>query len=49
MQGGHSIDEISRLTGHTTVTVKILKDDCPVGNGHYDSEGQENLPLMNRM
>ena len=36
--GGHSIDEISRLTGHTTVTIKkYLKDDCPVGNGHYDS------------
>lgn len=33
----HSIDEISRLTGHTTLTVKnYLKDDCPVSNGHYD-------------
>lgn len=35
---GHAIDEIMRLTGHTTVTIKnYLKDDCPLNNGHYDS------------
>ena len=34
---GHAIDEIMRLTGHTTVTIKnYLKDDCPLSNGHYD-------------
>lgn len=35
---GHAIDEIMRLTGHTTVTIKnYLKDDCPLSNGHYDN------------
>ena len=35
---GHAIDEIMRLTGHTTVTIKnYLKDGCPLNNGHYDS------------
>lgn len=34
---GHAIDEIMRLTGHTTSTIhKYLKDDCPLSNGHYD-------------
>lgn len=34
---GHEIDEIIRLTGHATATVKkYLKDDCPLSNGHYD-------------
>lgn len=34
---GHAIDEIMRLTGHTTVTIKnYLKEDCPLNNGHYD-------------
>lgn len=41
---GHSIDEISRLTGHTTVTIKkYLKEDCPVSNGHYDSRRPRKL------
>ena len=34
---GHSIDEISRITGHAKRTVKTyLKEDCPLINGHYD-------------
>ncbi len=34
---GHTVDEITRLTGHTTVTVnKYLKADCQLNNGHYD-------------
>ena len=34
---GHSLEEISRLTGHTRQTVsKYLKDDCPLDNGRYD-------------
>lgn len=34
---GHSIDEITRLTGHISQTViKYLKDDCSTSNGHYD-------------
>jgi hypothetical protein len=34
---GHAVDEITRITGHTTVTVnKYLRPDCPVNNGHYD-------------
>lgn len=35
---GHAIDEITRLTGHTSLTVKnYLKEDYPVTNGHYGS------------
>lgn len=34
---GHAIDEVSRLTGHTTLTIKkYLKEDCSANNGHYD-------------
>lgn len=34
---GHAIDEITRLTSHTTFTVtKYLDLNCPLGNGHYD-------------
>ena len=34
---GHSIDEIMRLTGHTTVTIRnYLKDEYIMDNGHYD-------------
>ncbi|MDO4327691.1 MAG: transposase [bacterium] len=34
---GHSIDEITRITGHVTKTVKTyLKENCPLVNGHYD-------------
>lgn len=34
---GHAIDEITRLTGHTSLTVRnYLKEDYPVSNGHYD-------------
>lgn len=34
---GHAIDEISRLTGHTYLTIKnYLKEDCSANNGHYD-------------
>jgi predicted transcriptional regulator len=34
---GHAIDEILRLTGHATLTIKnYLKEDCSVNNGHYD-------------
>ena len=34
---GHAIDEITRLTGHTTSTVtKYLDLNCPLSNGHYD-------------
>lgn len=34
---GHSVEEISRLTGHTRQTVSnYLKDDYPLDNGHYD-------------
>lgn len=34
---GNSIDEISRLTGHTEVTIKkYLKENCPTSDGHYD-------------
>lgn len=34
---GHAFDEITRLTGHTSLTVKnYLKEDYPVTNGHYD-------------
>lgn len=34
---GHAIDEITRLTGHTTRTIQnYLKEDCPLSNGHYD-------------
>ena len=35
---GHSIDEIMRLTGHTTVTIRnYLKDEYIMDNGHYDN------------
>lgn len=35
---GCSIDEISRLTGHTPKTVYLYLDpNCPLANGHYDS------------
>ena len=34
---GHSINEITRLTGHVARTVKnYLKKDCSLINGHYD-------------
>lgn len=34
---GYAIDEITRLTGHTTSTVtKYLDLNCPLSNGHYD-------------
>lgn len=34
---GHAIDEISRLTGHATLTIKnYLKDNCSANNGRYD-------------
>ena len=34
---GHSINEITRLTGHVARTVKnYLKKDCSLVNGHYD-------------
>lgn len=36
--GGHSIEEITRITGHGHVIVKkYLKKDCPIHNGHYDT------------
>lgn len=35
---GHSVDEITRLTGHTLLTVNnYLKEDCSYSNGHYDN------------
>lgn len=35
---GHSVDEITRLTGHTLLTVNnYLKEDCSHSNGHYDN------------
>lgn len=35
---GHAVDEITRITGHTTLTVNnYLKADCPINNGHYDN------------
>ena len=35
---GHTVDEITRITGHTTVTVNnYLKSDCPINNGRYDN------------
>lgn len=34
---GNAIDEISRLTGHSILTINnYLKEDCPTNNGHYD-------------
>ena len=34
---GHSINEITRITGHVTRTVKkYLKDECSLVNGRYD-------------
>lgn len=34
---GHAVDEITRITGHTTVTVnKYLRAGGPINNGHYD-------------
>lgn len=35
---GHSIDEITRITGHISQTVKkYLDKNCPLCNGHYDN------------
>ena len=43
---GHTINEIMRLTGHMTVTIKnYLKDECPFNNGHYDSRVPRKLAL----
>ncbi|WP_242992464.1 transposase [Faecalicatena contorta] len=47
---GHSVDEITRLTGHTLLTVNnYLKDNCSLSNGHYDDKSTlESLLLMSR-
>ena len=35
---GHSVEEISKLTGHTRKTVtNYLRHDCSLVNGHYDN------------
>ena len=35
---GHAVDEVTRITGHTRVTVNnYLKADCPINNGRYDN------------
>ncbi|GLC82517.1 hypothetical protein [Lacrimispora brassicae] len=40
----HAIDEITRLTGHTTSTVKNhLKEDCSANNGPYDRRMPDKL------
>ncbi|MHC1719242.1 MAG: transposase [Clostridiaceae bacterium] len=38
------MDEITRLTGHTWLTVKnYLKEDCSINNGHYDQRMPDKL------
>lgn len=43
---GRSVEEITRLTGHTRRTVQnYLRTDCPTNNGHYDNRMPGKLSL----